>query len=634
MRRLQEDGRARALSTAGVVLAVETADGPCPQCSGPTGVQKTVRHRVVTLEHGAFVARETVRACTGRCTHPSGRLVIRRSEELARQVASGVVYGYDLEVHVGLERFLNHRQREEIRGDLQEKHGISLSSGQVSILAERFLRHLEELHATRAPAIREVLAQDGGYPLHIDATGEDGRGTLFIAYAGWREWVLGAWKLTTERADKILPCLRVVVARFGAPCAIMRDLGRAVTQAAADLANEIDGPDIPILACHLHFVRDIGKDLLDPSYDQMRKLLRRFGVKAGLRALARDLGRRLGERLASLRDDVGAWVEDVSDHRLPSGPAGLAAVRSLAQWALDYTTDGQNRGYPFDRPYLDLYRRCFAVRRAVDAFLRKPPDDLSVQRALQRLACILDPTVNETDFASAAATLTDRGSLVDELREALRLIPATPAGKTRPQEEADELKDIEKSLNELASSLRERRPERGPAQRVRQAIDIILDHLDRHGQSLWGHVIQLPESTPGGVRVVERTNNLLEGYFHRIKHNERRRSGRKNLAHDFECLPAAAALAPNLNSPDYVRLLCGSLEGLPAAFAALDGARRADRLASVPGNEQPRPAASPEVATASLPRSDRPLVRKKTMKAFIDAAARSRAPRYAVPPAG
>src|SRR4030067_82440 len=44
-------------------------------------------------------------------------------------------------------------------------------------------------------------------PLHCDATGEDGRGTLMVAYNGWREWVLGAWKLPTERADQITPHL-------------------------------------------------------------------------------------------------------------------------------------------------------------------------------------------------------------------------------------------------------------------------------------------------------------------------------------------------------------------------------------------------------------------------------------------
>ncbi len=70
--------------------------------------------------------------------------------------------------------------------------GPELSTGEVSDLSRLFLRYLETLHEIRAGAIREALARDGGYPLQIDATGEDGRGTLLVALAGWRRWVLDA----------------------------------------------------------------------------------------------------------------------------------------------------------------------------------------------------------------------------------------------------------------------------------------------------------------------------------------------------------------------------------------------------------------------------------------------------------
>ena len=36
---------------------------------------------------------------------------------------------------------------------------------------------------SNAPPAR-ALAEDGGYSLHVDATGEDGRGSLFVAYTG------------------------------------------------------------------------------------------------------------------------------------------------------------------------------------------------------------------------------------------------------------------------------------------------------------------------------------------------------------------------------------------------------------------------------------------------------------------
>lgn len=58
-------------------------------------------------------------------------------------------------VHIGLERFVHHRQRDEIRAGLETDHGIGLSSGAISDLGRRFLVYLEALH--REKARRSVL---------------------------------------------------------------------------------------------------------------------------------------------------------------------------------------------------------------------------------------------------------------------------------------------------------------------------------------------------------------------------------------------------------------------------------------------------------------------------------------------
>jgi hypothetical protein len=63
---------------------------------------------------------------------------------------------------------------------------------------------------------------------------------------------------------------------------------------------------------------------------------------------------------------------------------------------------------------------------------------------------------------------------------------------------------------------------------------------------------------------------VSEHFFGQGKHQLRRRLGRAHLARDLEDQPAQAALAANLQQPDYVRLLCGSLDNLSTAFAELD----------------------------------------------------------------
>ncbi len=228
---LQERCRQRRHFLGSVPVVVAEDRGACPLCDGPMLVQKTVPRNGLTLAHGTFGAHETIHVCAGRCHWPSGSLVTRRAVCLSEALLPMSNAGYDLMTLVGRQRFLHRMQREEIQETLRDEHSIAISTGEVSDLARRFALYLARLHRARAPLLAAALAADGGWPLHVDATGEAGRGTLLIVMAGWRQWVLGSWKISTERADLILPCLRTVLSRFGAPCAAMRDLGKAVTPA-------------------------------------------------------------------------------------------------------------------------------------------------------------------------------------------------------------------------------------------------------------------------------------------------------------------------------------------------------------------------------------------------------------------
>jgi hypothetical protein len=588
-------------------------------------VQKTFCHHGTTLEHGPFEARETVYVCAAGCRQ-KGKPVRWRQPALAELLLPRSTTGYDVMAWVGLRRYVEHRQREEIRTELYKRHGIQVSAGEVSLLGRRFLVYLEALHEAHAKPLRVALERDGGWPLHLDATGEDGRGTLLCAYAGWRRWVLGAWKIPTERADAILPRLRAVEARFGAPCAVMRDLGKAVIEAARDFVGK---RKIPVLGCHLHFLKDVGKDLLAAAHDELRALFRRFEVTGKLRALTRDLGRGLGADLPSAREGIMRWMTAPSQgYDLPPGQAGLATVRALAQWVLDFARDGQDEGFPFDLPWLDLFRRCHRGCRAAEAFLWALSDDRKVHQVLERFQRIVAVVRSEIPFQRPAATLEDRAQLFAQLRVALRLQVKPPSGSpvastADPAADATLLRDVEASLKTLEASLRRHRPERGPAQNMREAIDLVLDHLRRHRHSLFGHVIELPDSAGGGIRLVERTNTILEGFFHTLKHGERRRSGRKILTQDLEQLPPAAALAFNLTRPDYVEIVCGSLDRLPRAFARLD---LADRSRSLPARVNP--VLADDIVSRSMPTADRGIIRAEAMQARLQAAVRSRPPRW------
>ena len=101
------------------------------------------------------------------------------------------------------------------------------------------------------------------------------------------------------------------------------------------------------------------------------------------------------------------------------------------------------------------------------------------------------------------------------------------------------------------------------------AAALVLAYLERYGEGLCGHPV-VRDPSGRAVAVVARTNNILEHYFATSKQGLRRRLRRAHLGRDLADQPAQAALAANLLDPDYVRIVCGSLDQLPRAFAALE----------------------------------------------------------------
>jgi len=69
--------------------------------------------------------------------------------------------------------------------------------------------------------------------------------------------------------------------------------GCAVSPAIYDLVSEMQ-EDIPVLACHQHFLSGIGKDLLEPDHSALRELFRRAKVRPEINNLVRELGRKIG----------------------------------------------------------------------------------------------------------------------------------------------------------------------------------------------------------------------------------------------------------------------------------------------------------------------------------------------------
>src|SRR5207244_3929045 len=154
---------------------------------------------------------------------------------------------------------------------------------------------------------------------------------------------------------------------------------------------------------------------------------------------------------------------------------------------------GRGLGFPFDLAWLDLSARCLHLLAALRTFLRTPPADAQVLKALETLDRMLRPLEkDQPPFLLLLEALSKRADLFHRLRAVLRLEEKNPTAK--------KLHQIRAALQGLKASLRRKRPERGRAKDTREAIDLILEHLDRHGPYLWGHALRLPRRVGGGRR--------------------------------------------------------------------------------------------------------------------------------------
>ena len=164
-----------------------------------------------------------------------------------------------------------------------------------------------------------------GYALHIDATGDKGKGGTFRCLDGWTGWTLHAVRIGSENERELRPAVERTLAAFGDPVAVMRDLGGAGAKAVADCRQR----GIPDLLCQYHFLAAVGHQLLDDSYALLRTQITRSKVRARLRELLRT-----ARSAAGVRADLPA----------------------LLLWILE----GEGRKdlpYPFSLPHRDFHLR-------------------------------------------------------------------------------------------------------------------------------------------------------------------------------------------------------------------------------------------------------------------------------------
>jgi hypothetical protein len=432
---------------------------------------------------------------------------------------------------------MDRLQRIEIRRRLESCFGIRLSTGTITALADRFLAYLGALHRDAIAALKREMNQ--GYVLHIDATTYQGRGGQFVCYDGWRQWVLHSGRVEGERTEEIQPIVGQTVNWFGLPIAVVRDQSKACKAAVLPLTHA----GVPDLLCHFHVLKNLGSQLL---YRSCERLKTRWKCLKAVTTL-KDLLRSLGHCASSAHVQLGAavlWVLQGSGPRPSSFPFHISALEQID--------------------------RLIALQKQLGDFINirqaKPVSD-----QLEILQQLISDVVSDTDLAALCAKVRQRQQVFNEVRDIFRLVdPAADGQPALPELQNQQIREIEDDLTRYRTAL-SRRLLRSTGD-SRDALKSVIKTLDRVKGQLFGHPV-VRDKNGNTIFVVDRTNNAVEHFFGQQNQAMRRRTGRKNLGRDLEDLPAEVALVHNLSKPDYVRIVVGSLDQLPAQFALVRSSR-------------------------------------------------------------
>lgn len=502
---------------------------------------KTRTRTVTTLEGGRTILREALTHCVD---HP-GR--VHRSEDLMDMTPPRSAYGWDVVVHIGLQRFSEHRQVSEISKDLLVAHGVDVPERTVHHLATRFIEYWTAVHIESIESIRDALEGNGGYVLHLDATQENGSRPLFVAKEGLTGMVLWAVPVPSENKRDLARVLSFLKDAYGTPMAAVRDMGLGVTAAL----NEVFLGTCTVV-CHFHFLRAVGERLLRKHYKDFHKRMDRTGVKGRLHKLLANLGK--GE------------AKGPREHR----------VEQLVRHVLAYRRDGEGLGVPFSLPAVSFYERCLEAEGTLREWIMEAAGenvhDVHACRFEDILRRLHPPPAERGKIQAGYDRLKVRQSWFLAVREALRYRNGPVPLSTLASLDDEELERARAGLAVLLERMD--RAIEGPAEEgsdkgLRRALAGVRRLIVENEPFLLAPNVRIGEGVCERTVQLPRTNNALEQAFRAMRRHYRRIQGNSDVEGRVQREGVGMALALNIGNPDYTRAVYGGENRIIERFREL-----------------------------------------------------------------
>jgi len=542
----------------------------CLKDKNHLNILKTDTRTKKTMKIGSFRARETIKVCP-KCG------IQYRSKELSSIVPPSCNFGYDILVYVGKALFVNHLADQTIVEQLAVKN-VNISPSEISCLGKKFIAYLTLAHRKSAPQIKGEMALKGGYILHLDATYEDKSPLLMTGLDSIMKIVLGNCKLLSEKSDYIVPFLKDIKNLFGEPLVLVHDMSKGIIKAVG-----IVFPNTLDFICHFHFLRDIGKDLLEAEYDNIRKRLTKHGVTGKLNYRLRKFKQTVDENM-QLIDMLNHRESTCCGELLCTMP--VFAAYSLIIWAFEGKKQGNGYGFPFDRPHLDFAKRLKEIHADLDQLRKiKLCKDYKSNKPLHKTFFDLSDVMNDKSLWKSVDRIESGIETFEKLRNAMRIAPKISKRGLNSEGFVASIGTIEKGVNKFRKEIISTKGYSENKQHQK-----MIEQLDRYWEKLFADPIEVETSDGKKIIQPQRTNNYAEQNFRDLKRGYRKKTGNGSLGKNLRTMLANTPLVKNLQNPEYMKLLLNGKSNLEELFAEIDVNEVRNELENSQGNIEKLPA--------------------------------------------
>lgn len=505
----------------------------------------------MTLHIGKIIAHQTYSYCSN-CEDEQ----IYKPTTIQEIVPHHANFGYDIIEYIGRATYQRYRTAGEICEELLAKN-IVISESEVNHLARQFVIYLALAHADKEAKLKEKMQHRGGYLLHIDGTTEGGSSHLVSALDELSRFVLASVKMPSESSEHLIPMLGDVKEKYGMPLAVVSDMGKGILLAVKEVFT-----DIPHFICHFHFLRDIGKDLLEKEYAVIRNALKRHGVSTALRYHLRQFEKTDKEKIEQNYQELisgSALPPQLEDHQ------AKALCYGLIHWALDGKKHGNGYGFPFDTPHWTFYKRLSQTCNILKIYSQEQINmTRKARKIILRIINTIYPLIQDEQAMEASKILCQKKEVFNQLRKAMRITLEQNSEGLNDNGKDVDIKTIEQGVKAFRNSLSE------DDQYQNNDYKKMLQQIDKYWEMLWADPITI-NTEKGRIEILpQRTNNILEQFFRSIRRSERRKTGNNSISKRLQTMIAETPLVKNLENEDYMKVILEEVGTLAECFSKID----------------------------------------------------------------